>query len=169
MKLIKYILPVRRACNDNEDFSGTIWDRKILNDAEGFIAEQWLSNDPAATNVDATGSLSPWYKLEDISKWKLPSKSDLDAIKPYIIYSKRRAFIISEAKDGSGNYIGCYLPYNGQYISTTLGSSNYPYVLDIFPSTESIDVKTYSISRYVARCVRDVTAEEFNAWQNGQL
>lgn len=96
--------------NDNEDFSGTIWDRKILNDAEGFIAEQWLSNDPAATNVDATGSLSPWYKLEDISKWKLPSKSDLDAIKPYIIYSKRRAFIISEAKDGSGNYIGCYLP-----------------------------------------------------------
>lgn len=156
--------------NDNEDFSGTIWDRKILNDAEGFIAEQWLSNDPAATNVDATGSLSPWYKLEDISKWKLPSKSDLDAIKPYIIYSKRRAFIISEAKDGSGNYIGCYLPYSSNipYISTTLGSSN-PYVLDIFPSTEGIDVKTYSISRYVARCVRDVTAEEFNAWQNGQL
>ena len=74
----------------------------------GFVAEYWLVGDTEGnTNMDEEGIFSPWYKTADKSKWVVPTPAHLNLVNKNLIFSKQRAFLVSETRDKvSGDYIG---------------------------------------------------------------
>jgi len=142
----------------------------------GFVTQYWLVGDTEGnTNMDEEGIFSPWYKTADAAKWVVPTQAHLNTINAALIFSKQRAFVVSEAKDKiSGNYIGCFFPLagngrypayvDGYYWSATASNIDYAYYLGVTPTGSSVtgSSKTYL---YSVRCVRSVTADEFNSAQ----
>lgn len=147
----------------------------------GFVTQYWLASDiDGSTNVDDAAKVSPWYKSSEADQWRVPSRADQQFLQKMFVFSKQRAFLVSETKDGSGNYIGCYFPLagsgsnpavvEGRYWSTNRsnGSSSNPDGLHMFPDRVmwGNNPTTYM---WTVRCVRTVTAEEFAAFQNRGL
>ena len=149
---------------------------KIGAGVAGFVAEYWLVGDTEGnTNMDEEGIFSPWYKTADASKWVVPTKTHLDLVNKNLIFSKQRAFLVSETRDKvSGDYIGSYFPLAGSggspalvcgyyWSGTAYGdSSGYAYPLSVMPTSSSVASKGKT-SQYSVRCVRTVTAAEFTS------
>ena len=123
--------------------------------------------------MDEDGKFSPWYKTADKSKWVVPTQAHLNLVSTKLIFSKQRAFLVSETRDKvSGDYIGCYFPLAGSggypatvygyYWSVTTANNANAYYLGLLPSGSSV---TYygKTNLYSVRCVRSVSADEFNS------
>ena len=98
----------------------------------------------------------------------------MNLVSTKLIFSKQRAFLVSETRDKvSGDYIGCYFPLagyggypayvDGYYWSATPYYNSYAFYMSVAPTGSSV---TYSSSKpflYSVRCVRSVSADEFNS------
>ena len=137
----------------------------------GFVTQYWLTSDiDGSTNVDDAAKVSPWYKSSEVSKWKVPSQTEMNLINSNLVFSKQRAFLVSEDKDVSGNYIGCYFPLAGRgsnpadvygyyWSGTPYGGTAYS--LDVSPTRSTVDYSYGKTALCSVRCVRAVTAAEF--------
>ena len=123
--------------------------------------------------MDEEGIFSPWYKTADKSKWVVPTQAHLNLVNKNLIFSKQRAFLVSETRDKvSGDYIGSYFPLagdgsspayvSGDYWSSTANSTNAAYYLNVTPTSSSVP-NSSKTSQCSVRCVRTVTAAEFTS------
>ena len=148
---------------------------KIGAGVAGFVAEYWLVGDTEGnTNMDEEGIFSPWYKTADKSKWVVPTQAHLNLVNKNLIFSKQRAFLVSETRDKvSGDYIGSYFPLAGRGsrpadVGGCYWSATAPYAtgsassLHVTPAGSSVPYSPQK-SEYSVRCVRTVTAAEFTS------
>ena len=170
--------------NDNKDWKGEYYPwsdagGKIGAGTASFVEKYWLIGDDAdgSTNMDEDGKFSPWYKTADKSKWVVPTQAHLNLVSTKLIFSKQRAFLVSETRDKvSGDYIGCYFPLAGSggspayvygyYWSATPALFSYGtrgYYLSLTPTGSSVESGGIPTSLYSVRCVRSVSADEFNS------
>lgn len=140
----------------------------------GFAATYWLVGEEGNTNMDEAGEFSPWYKSTDAAKWVVPTQTHLNLISQQVIFSKQRAFIVSEVRDQmTDEYIGCYFPLaangstptsvNGAYWSTTRQSDYNGYHLSVVPAGVAAVTYLGKGTPACVRCVRDVSADELNS------
>lgn len=94
--------------------------------------------------------------------WRLPSKTEQEAVVGKLCFSKQRGFIISD--DTAQGTVGCWFPFSGHsntaypygyYWSSTVENQS-PYWLYIDNGTASIN-QYYLSDNYTVRCVRDIT------------
>lgn len=139
--------------------------------SETFLRTDFFREGQDLTNYDEKGTYSPWYKQADVTKWKVPAQTDLSSyIIPRVAYSKQRPFLVSDFKDLSGNYVGCFFPLagtgsgpsgaSGSYWSSTSSSLNFAYPYSFSTSAASMGSSSTKTNEYSVRCVRQITSEE---------
>lgn len=120
-----------------------------------------------------TEFVCPQFGIENYKEtgWRLPDKTEQEALKPRMRYSKVRAFILSDVRAEDGSYTGCWLPQSGennsqsgiygQFWSSTTNNVNpsaYSWSMRTDASTiqSSLNVTSSNQSNgYTVRCVRE--------------
>lgn len=154
----------------------------LWRDAMGasFVKTEFFRDGQMLTNYDDEKTYSPWYTSdsENVAKWRVPDRSEYSSyIIPRRVYSKQRPFVVSDYKDLSGNYVGCFFPLagtasalataSGTYLTSNMTSGNTVAACAFTTTTASISEYAGTSSRYSVRCVRTITAEEVAEAQKG--
>lgn len=148
--------------------------------SETFLRTAFFREGQTLTNYDNEGKFSPWYKEADVTKWTAPTRTEYTSyVIPRVVFSKQRPFVVSDYKDLSGNYVGCFFPISQNtpsnypyYMTTTEVANNYYYVsFDVTGTVSSPSTPVLVKSTYlVVRCVRQVlSAEATQAQTDGYI
>lgn len=139
--------------------------------SETFLRTEFFREGQTLTNYDNEAKFSPWYKEADVTKWTVPTRTQLSSyVIPRVVYSKQRPFLVSDYKDQlTGNYVGCFFPLAGTGASQSAASGSYwsststnTYAYPPSFSTSAASMGTYvnKASEYSVRCVRQLTSTE---------
>lgn len=128
--------------------------------SEEFLRTEFFREGQTLTNYDNEAKFSPWYKEADVKKWKTPFRDEaITYMIPRVVYSKQRPFVVSDYKDLSNNYVGCFFPLTGNGFYNMAYRGNVCYV---FNFTTSICSQTTAQGNQQCRvrCVRLLTSSE---------
>ena len=119
-----------------------------------------------AANRCATFGADMVYEGELTTGWRVPSKDEQQVVAKRMIFSKQRAFILSD--DKTAGYAGCWFPLSGAgpdvATNTNVGMywSSYAYDYGTCVLMEILGNQAYASDRFpyqtmTVRCVRDIT------------